>query len=336
MLQENSFISSLKCLIDLHLHIDGSVSVRSARELAKIENVILPESDEELKNMLTVSDDCKDLNEYLEKFSLPGMLMQSEESIEKCVYNLCCELREKGYIYAELRFAPQKHCEKGMSQEQAVISAIRGIRLSGFEAQLILCCMRDGADNSAENISTVFLTEKYLGKGVCACDLAGAEALFPNERYKYIFEKARELSVPFTIHSGEALGADSVKKAVEYGAARIGHGVRSIEDPETVKLLSEKNIPLEICPTSNINTCVFKNISEIPVSKLIKQGVTVTINSDNMSVSATDVRKELLKISEAFSFGMDDIKMLLVNSANSSFADDALKKRLVEKINSEF
>ncbi len=329
-------INNLKCFTDLHIHIDGSVSVKSARELAVIENITLPEEDEQLKNMLMVSDDCHDLNEYLEKFTLPVSLMQSKESLKKCAYNLCTELRENGLMYAELRFAPQKHCEKGLSQEEVVQAVLEGIKSSGFSAGLILCCMRDGSDNKKENLETIRLTGKNLGNGVCACDLAGAEALFPNEQYDYVFRTLNELKIPFTVHSGEALGADSVRYAVENGAFRIGHGVRSAEDEEVVDLLIKKDIPLEICPTSNINTCVFEKISDMPVAELLGKGVIVTLNTDNTSVSSTDIKREYIKVSEAFDFDLGKIKKIIQNSVRSSFADDEMKRKMFEIIDREF
>lgn len=326
-------IADKRCFIDLHLHLDGSISVKSARELAEIENVELPDGDRDLQTMLMVSDDCKDLNEYLEKFRLPCSLLQSPKSIELATYNLCEELDELGLIYAEIRFAPQKFCEKGLSQEQTVQAAIAGLQRSRFKAQLILCCMRDAQDNSKENLETVAIAGKYRSQGVCACDLAGAEALFANEKYAYVFDAAKELGVRFTIHSGEASGAESVKTAIEFGASRIGHGVRAVEDDRAVALLVEKKIPIEVCPTSNINTNVFKDISDMPIMDLLHKGVRVTINSDNMSVSNTNVVQEMEKVVQAFSLGNQEIRQLLIHSANAAFLSDAEKTELIGRIN---
>lgn len=331
-----TFIDSLNCLTDLHLHLDGSVSVASARRLAEIENVSLPDDDDELKDLLMVSEDCADLNEYLERFSLPVSLMQSEESLKTAAEDLCNTLSDKGLMYAEIRFAPQKHCEKGLTQKEVVKAVLEGIKASGFDAGLILCCMRDGADNRAENLETVRLSSEFKNNGVCACDLAGAEALFPNENYIYVFEEAKRLGVRLTVHSGEALGADSVRIALENGADRIGHGVRSEEEEAVVGLLREMDIPLEICPTSNINTCVVKSISELPVKKFMEQGIRVTVNTDNMSVSSTDIKNELKKTVKAFGFGVPELKTLLVNSVTASFADDTLKEKCLKKIEDEF
>ena len=331
-----TFIDSLNCLADLHLHLDGSVSVASARRLAAIENVSLPDDDSVLKSMLMVPEDCSDLNEYLERFSLPVSLMQHRESLKAAAEDLCLTLAEKGLMYAEIRFAPQKHCEKGLTQEEVVKAVLDGIAASGFRAGLILCCMRDGSDNYAENLETVRLSYEFQNRGVYACDLAGAEALFPNENYIYVFKEAKRLGVKLTVHSGEALGADSVRTALENGADRIGHGVRSAEDENVVRLLQEKDIPLEICPTSNINTCVVQNVSELPVRKFMEQGIRVTINTDNMSVSSTDLKNELKKTAKAFGFGVTELKKLIVNAVTASFASDTLKAEFLKKIDDDF
>ncbi|MDD5790017.1 MAG: adenosine deaminase [Spirochaetia bacterium] len=336
MSEKQNFIFNQKCAVDLHLHLDGSISVKSARELAKIEGVVLPESDLELEKMLSVDEGCRDLNEYLTKFSLPGSLMQKKKSLERCAYNLCRELLDDGFIYAEIRFAPQKHLQKGLTQKQAVESVLRGVKKSGLKANVILCAMREGFDNSKENLETVRLVKEFSGRGVCALDLAGAEALFPNENYRYVFERARALGVAFTIHSGEALGADSVETAVEFGAVRIGHGVRSAESEKTMQRLCQKRIPLEICPTSNLNTSVFENYAEIPLKKLLSAGVIVTVNSDNIAVSRTDARKEMQHLIDEQNLTASEVKMLVLNSVEAAFLPEEEKQELRKTIEAEF
>ena len=333
-MNKNKFVFNQKCAIDLHLHLDGSVSLKSARELSKIEGVFLPSSDEELEKLLSVGKNCRDLNEYLEKFTLPVSLLQSEKSLEKCAFNLCRELFEQGFIYAEIRFAPQLHLQKGLTQKQVVESVLKGVKESGFKANVILCAMRSGEDNSRENLETASLVKQFLNKGVCALDLAGAESLFPNEKYSYLFEKAREYNIPFTIHSGEALGAESVEKALEFGAKRIGHGVRSVESEKTLQILKDKKIPLEICPTSNLNTKMFNNYSEIPLEKLIDSGVIVTVNSDNMTVSGTNARKDMQHLIEIHNLSKEQVRGLILNSVSASFLSKEEKvelKKLVEE-----
>ena len=318
-------------LIDLHLHLDGSLSVKSVKELAALQNIEIPENEEELLKLLRINDDCKDLTEYLEKFAFPGMLLQTKEAVALSVYNLQEELKEQGLIHAEIRFAPQLHTHKGLSQREVIEAAIEGLNRSDFSAGLILCCMR-GNDNHEENLETVRLAKDYLGKGVVCVDIAGAEALFPTENFGDLFALARELEIPYTIHAGEADGPKSVWKALEFGTKRLGHGIRSLEDPALIEKIVREGITLELCPTSNIHTCMFPSIEEYPLRKLMEAGVKVTINTDNMTVSNINLAKEFGKLIAAFNLTDEEIKGFARNSVNACFADEETKKVLLEKI----
>ena len=316
-------------LIDLHL--DGSLSVKSVKELAALQNIEIPEKEEELLKLLRVNDDCKDLTEYLEKFAFPGKLLQTKEGLALSVYNLQEELKEQGLIHAEIRFAPQLHTLEGLSQREVIEAAIDGLDRSDFSAELILCCMR-GNDNHEANLETVKLAKDYLGKGVCAVDIAGAEALFPTENFGDLFALARELEIPYTIHAGEADGPKSVWKALEYGTKRLGHGVRSLEDPALIEKIASEGITLELCPTSNLHTCMFPCIEEYPLRKLMEAGVRVTINTDNMTVSNVTLGSEFRKLIAAFDLTDEEIKDIARNSVRASFASEETKKILLEKI----
>jgi len=318
-------------LIDLHLHLDGSLSVKTVKELAAMQNIEIPEKEEELLKLLRVNDDCKDLTEYLEKFAFPCMLLQTKEAVAVSVYNLQEELKEQGLIHAEIRFAPQLHTDKGLSQREVIEAAIDGLGRSDFSAQLILCCMR-GNNNREQNLETVKLAKDYLGKGVCAVDIAGAEALFPTKNFEELFTLAKELEIPYTIHAGEADGPESVYKALEFGTKRLGHGVRSLEDPALVEKIVKENITLEVCPTSNLHTCMFPCMEEYPLRRLMEAGVRVTVNTDNMTVSNISLAKEYGKLMAAFNLTDEEIKGFAKNAVYASFADEKTKAELLEKI----
>ena len=318
-------------LIDLHLHLDGSLSLESVRDLAGMQNIPVEPDDEKLLRMLQVGPDCKDLNEYLEKFAFPGSLLQKPEAITRAVENLRKELKDQGLLYAEIRFAPQLHLLKGLTQRQVVEAAVEGLKADGVKAELILCCMR-GDRNHEENMETVRLTAEFLGKGVCATDLAGAEALFPNPGFEDLFGLARELKVPFTIHSGEALGPESVYQALAFGAKRLGHGVRSVEDPNLLKRLAEEQVTLELCPTSNLNTNIFASIEDYPLLALMDAGVRVTLNTDNIMVSGVTLQSEWEKVIRTFGLSGDQILTLQKNAAEASFAAPEVKQWLLEQV----
>lgn len=334
-LQQTLKAAQLTDLIDLHLHLDGSISVRSARELAQLQNIPLHYTDSELKHQLSVGDDCRSLNEYLEKFAFPNKLLQSKAGVSRAVYNLMRELEAKKLAYAEIRFAPQKSCDQGMTQEEAVLAAIEGLKKAPMPGGLILCCMR-GDNNKADNLETVRLAAKYLGKGVCAIDLAGAEALFPTKNFGDIFAEAQAKGLPITIHAGEADGPDSVNVALDLGARRIGHGIRSLEDKQTVKRLIDNNVTLEICPTSNLNTAMFPDIKHYPLKKLQKSKIKFTINTDNMSVSNTSLQREYQQLINTFGLNKKDIGGLLVNSVAASFAEPSVKAMLDSRIRTRY
>lgn len=316
-------------MIELHMHLDGSLSIDNCKKLAKLQNINITE--EEIRNKMVVSKGCHDLNEFLTKFELPISLLQTSEAIKTAVMNLQEELLEQGIIYVEIRFAPGLHTRNELSQEDVIKAAIEGINSSKLRSNLILCCMR-GNNNHDENMETVRLAKKYLGNGVCALDLAGAEGLYPTKDYEDIFKYANELGVPFTIHAGEADGPSSVYDAIRFGAKRIGHGVRSIEDPNLVQLIKDKGITLEICPTSNICTSVYEKISDIPITRFIDNGVNITINTDDPSICNTTLKNELNLVSEIFNLSDKDIKRLQLNAINASFASDEIKNEIKELI----
>lgn len=326
----------LHCLIELHLHLDGSLSLKSTRALAACKGMSLPQEDDALREMMQAPKDCGNLLNYLAKFDLPTALLDQEDTVCLAVANLCQELHEQGVIYAEIRFAPQKCCSSGMTQEEAVKAAIQGLQKSGFNGQLILCCMRSEEDNTKENLETIRLAKEYLHQGVCAVDLAGAESLFPNERYQDIFAYAKHLGVPYTIHSGEASGPESIAKALDLGAQRIGHGIRAYEDEEIMQRLIDQQVPLELCPTSNINTGIFAAIADEPIGTYLDRGLLITINSDNTTVSNTNIRNELCNVRQAFHLKDAQMKQLLLNSAQAAFLDQSAKQELMQIIEHDF
>ena len=322
-------------LIDLHLHLDGSLSLSSVRELAAMQNIPIEENDAQLLQKLQVSPTCRDLNEYLEKFDFPCSLLQTEAAITRSVQNLCAELADQGLLYAEIRYAPQFHLLKGLNQTQVVEAAIAGLDQEKFRANLILCCMR-GSDNHEANLETVRVASRYVGKGVCAVDLAGAEALFPTEDFEDLFALAKELGVPYTIHAGEACGPESVYTALRFETKRLGHGVRSVEDAALVARLAAEGVALELCPTSNLNTSIFERIEDYPIRRLMAAGVKVTVNTDNMMVSGVTLASEMELVTEAFGLTREERMGLSMNAARASFAPEEVKQILYRQIEARY
>ena len=323
--------------IDLHCHLDGSITLDIARKLAELQNIELPADDAELESKLSVPESCESLNEFLECFALPCSLMQTKEGITESVRLVQEKNKEQGVAYLELRFAPQKHCDNGLTQRDAIEAALAGLKMCDLHTNLILCLMR-GNDNTKENMETVELAKEYLVKdgGVVAIDLAGAEALFHTSEFAAPFAKAKEYGIPFTIHAGEADGASSVKDALDYGAARIGHGVRTKEDSALLEYVIKNRVPLEMCPNSNRQTKSVDDMTKYPIREYLAKGVKVTINTDDPAICRTTIAKEFAYIEKKFGITATDKKTMLLNAAEAAFTDDVTKAELKAQIESAF
>ena len=319
----------VKKYIDLHLHLDGAITPDIARKLAELQGIELTKDAAELEKRLTVPEGCTSLTEFLECFDLPLSLLQTKEGISEAVYLVSENIKTQGVIYAEIRFAPQKCTDRGLTQEEAVQAALEGLKRTGLKANLILCLMR-GLGNDAENLETLEIARKYLVEdgGVVAVDLAGAEALFRTENYREVFKKAAEMEIPFTIHAGEADGAGSVALAMEYGAVRIGHGVRAFEDPEVLEKIKKNGIFLEMCPTSNAQTQAVSDMSEYPFMAYLDSGIKVTLNTDDMAIEGTTLAKEFRYMEEKIGLTAGQEKRLLSNAVDAAFTTGEVKKEL--------
>ena len=321
----------MKHLIELHLHLDGSLRAETVWELAKEQGVELAEkSVEEVRAKMEVPEDCKTLEEYLERFALPTMVLQTEAAMERVAFEMVETLASEGVTYAEVRFAPQLHVQKGLTQAEVVEATIRGTKRGmeqypGIRVGLILCCMR-GDTNADLNMETVEAAKEYLGDVVCAVDIAGAEALYPTKMFESLFAKVREYDLPMTIHAGEADGPESIKTALSFGTKRIGHGVAAIHDPELMKRLAEEKITLEICITSNYHTKEVETIADHPFRKLFEAGIRVTLNSDNMTCSRVDIHSELDILRTVFHFTEAEIDQIMEYAYEARFLRDYIRE----------
>lgn len=325
----------MKKLIDLHLHLDGSVPYQTVRELLAKEGRSLPEAD--LRKRLSVSPDCRNLEEYLDKFDFPLSLMQTAENLRLIVRELLAELRGQGLVYAEIRFAPQKHTET-LTQAEAVQAVLdgrddfyawqKGQEGDDLHANFLLCLMRLVEQNEA-NWETVKVAKDFLDQGVAGLDLAGPENKeVANRKYEPFFQQAKEWGIPYTIHAGEAMGPESMREAFALGTKRIGHGIRCQEDPSLVRELAADGITLECCASSNLNTKVFDQIAEYPLRSMLGQKLRVTLNTDNMTVSATNLPREY-QLMEEQGLTKSEEKQLYLNSVRAAFASQKEKDRLL-------
>lgn len=281
---------------ELHLHLDGSMRPSTVLELYQEQNLIPPSNDVlTMKKMLTANPDAKDLAEVLQVFSIPLKVLQKEYALTRAAKELVIDLKKAGNDYAEVRFAPQLSTREGLTQKQVLQAVIKGVKEgekeAGISVGLLLCLMRGGSKE--ENRETVLLAHEFLGEVVKGLDLAGDENNYPCRLYEDEFALARSFSIPFTIHAGESKSLENVKDAIRFGARRLGHGCSIIRDRELMHIVKEEGILIECCITSNQQTKEVVDMRKHPIRDYFDYGIMVNINSDNMTVSDTDIQKEI-------------------------------------------
>ncbi|MCS4475829.1 adenosine deaminase [Clostridium botulinum] len=318
--------------IELHCHLDGSLRVDTILDIAKKDNIPLPSyNKKELINYVSIMDDCNSLDEYLNKFFIPNKVMQTKENLKRIAFELLEDVATDNVKYIEVRFAPLLHVEKGLNIEEIIESVLEGIKeaekLYDIKGNLILGCMRNMDIPSAFEV--VKKGSKFIGKGVVAIDLcAGEEPHFPG-KYIEVLKLAKECGYRITIHAGEAGVGENVLEAITLlNAERIGHGIYIKNCAEAYKLVKEKNIPLEVCPTSNLHTKAFESYETHPFMDFLKDGIKVTINTDNMTVSNTTITKELEMLNKFCGLSIEDYKILYLNAVEASFASPETKEML--------
>lgn len=319
---------------DLHLHLDGSLSIDAVKTLA--DRIGYDFKGKNVKKMLSVGENCESLPDYLKCFDLPGILLQTKEALEYAACDLVKRLAGQGLVYAEIRFAPQLHKQKGLTQGQAVEAVVKGVRAgcleTGIYAGVLLCAMVNGSD--AENAETMELAKVFFGEktvnGVIGADIAGPEGFVPMEHFEGMFKRVYQAGVPFTIHAGECGDYENVARAVAFGAKRIGHGCAAIQSEDCMRLLEREKITLEMCVVSNLQTKAVAGIKEHPLKKFFERGIRVTYNTDNMTVSDTSLEREAELIMSELGFREEELKKMNEYAIDGAFVGEEVKCRIRE------
>ena len=334
----------------LHDHLDGGLRPETIIEIAQqIGYKKLPTDDpKKLADWFEESCNSHSLVRYLETFSHTIAVMQSKEAIIRVSRECAIDLARDGVVYAEVRGAPELFTEQGLSLDQVVEATLEGYKQGMAEAasegnkirvESLLCGMRQN-NRSQEAAAAVV---KYRNKGVVGFDIAGPEDGFPPTNQLETFEYLRKENAHFTIHAGEAYGLPSIWEAIQIcGAERLGHGVRIIDDidfsgdkPKLGPLASyvrDRRIPLELCPTSNLQTGAAKTYSEHPIGMLAKLRFRVTLNTDNRLMSRTSMSNEMSECVKSFGWKFADLQRVTVNALKSSFIPFEERLEIIEKI----
>lgn len=308
--------------IELHCHLDGSLNIDFVDAMLRKQGVIYER--EELKRKLEASPDCTSLTEYLEKFDLPLLCLQTKEGLKGAAYQLVKDVSQEDVRYIEVRFAPMLSTNQGLTCKEVIASVVAGLQEAekefGVFASAIVCAMRH--HTLEQNLEMLEVAREFIGQGVCALDLAGDESAYPTHLFRQLFAQANAWKIPFTIHSGECGSVDNIREAIALGAKRLGHGIALEQSQELRQLCKEKRIGIEMCPTSNLQTKAVDCMENYPLEQFLKDGLLVSIHTDNRTVSNTMLGKEQAYFSE------DVIRQCTINAIETAFTTDTIKEKL--------
>lgn len=322
-------------MIDLHIHLDGSIRPQTLVELAREQDAYLPTYDiNKIKQYMVVDPKNRTMREYLKRYDLSLAVLQSKRPIRRVVSELVRDLDRQGVLYAEIRLTPQSHILRGLSQSQVVEAALEGLELGmeysrQIKANLILCTMR-GVDEK-DNFETIVEASRHLGHGVAGMDLTGNELACDTKVYSGQFMLLKEEGIPFTVHAGALAGPESIYQAVECGARRIGHGVRAREDKNVVRLLKERGIYMEMCPASNIQSGLVGAIEEHPIREYFDEGLKVAVCTDDMTICDTSLTKEYALLKTHLNFTDEEIRKMNEYAIDGAFLSHYRKDQLRQR-----
>lgn len=315
--------------VELHQHMDCSLSFAVVQKLSPAITY------DAYKRDFIAPAKCTDLADYITRAVKAVDLMQTEEQLRLVTLDVIQQLQKDHVIYAELRFAPLQHLQKGLTPVQVVQvvndAVEEGIRQTGVQVGVILCTLRHYS--RMQSMETVMLVEQFKGTHIVGFDIAADEAGFPVDNHISAFKYAHEKGIPCTAHAGEAKGAPSVWETLEhFRPSRIGHGVRSMEDASLMEYLKKHDIHLEVCPTSNIQTAIYDSITDHTVDKIYQSGVSMSINTDARTISDVSLNTEYKLLSAVFHWEKAHFLRCNLEAIDHAFTSEENKRVLREKL----
>lgn len=324
---------------DLHCHLDGSMRLKTILELAEQQKISLPaDTVDGLAQAIHMGQMCKNLEEYLVAFDVTLSVLQTAEALYRSAYELALDAASENVRYLEVRYSPALHLQKGLKMTTVIDSVLEGLRAAkretGIKCGVIVCGIRH--INPQTSMRLAELSVAYKNRGVIGFDLAGAEASFPAKDHKDAFQLILKNNVNCTAHAGEAFGPESISQAIHYlGAHRIGHGTRLREDGDLLNYVNDHRIPLEVCPSSNVQTGAVPSLSAHPLKFYFDYGLRVTINTDNRLITDTTVTKELWLAHKELGLELDDLTTIIVSGFKSAFLPFREKQDMLRAVNQE-
>ncbi|MEU7926220.1 adenosine deaminase [Micromonospora sp. NPDC049801] len=330
----------------LHDHLDGGLRPATIVELAAEAGHELPTTDPEaLGRWFSAAADSGSLERYLETFAHTVAVMQTGPALRRVARECALDLATDGVVYAEVRFAPEQHLERDLTLDEVVEAVLAGFAEGTAQAAEAGLTIRVGTlltamRHAARSQEIAELAVRHRDAGVVGFDIAGAEAGFPPTRHLDAFEYLQRENFHFTIHAGEAFGLPSIWQAIQWcGADRLGHGVRIVDDiaPDgtlgrLAAYVRDKRIPLELCPSSNVQTGAVASIAEHPIGLLRDLRFRATVNTDNRLMSGTSMSREMSLLVETFGYGWRELQWFTINAMKSAFIPFDERLRIIDEV----
>ena len=322
-------------MIDLHVHLAGSLKAETIIEYAKERNVPLPTYNaSELEHYLEAPDRCNEKADFYELCEMTDWVLQERRAIRRAMIELVKELDSQGVLYAEIRFSPSECTLGGLRQDDAVAAAIEGLERgmqesNRIKANLVLCVIEKM--NEHEAFETVVAAKKYLRRGVCGLDLLLNESLYETETFDWLFDLIKEEHIPFTVHCGQ-YNTDSMKKAIRYGAQRISQGLQIHMDEELLNEIRDRRVIVECCPASNLKLGTVESYGSHPIRKLFDMGVPVCVCTDRLRVSGINLVKEYKNLARYLNFTPKELYKMNINAIQGAFLNQMEKDNLLFKL----
>lgn len=316
--------------VDLHCHLDGSVSLATLEKFAEKEG-----QDPSQVIQAVAPEKCEDLAEYLKSFDFILSLLQTKENLTEAAYDVVRQAAEDGVCYIEIRFAPLLHQQKGLTVPEIISSVCEGIEKGmttyQVESNVLICGMRH---HSQKDNQQLFQEVSQLNQArIVGFDFAGDEKQVSNQEIAESIQFANQTGYQLTIHSGECGCYHNVLEGIRLGATRIGHGVAIRQDKAAMAFCRETKTLLEMCPTSNLQTNAISSWEEYPLRLFMEEGILCCINTDNRTVSNTNLTQEYQLLATHCQLTYEEMKQLNINGINGSFAVDSVKEKVLDKIN---
>ncbi len=324
--------------VELHCHLDGSLRPETMLDLAREAGITLPRQDPDALRNYMCADNVGGLADYLHRFDTTISILQTSAALERVAYELIEDASRDGLRYIEVRNAPHLNIRGGLSVDEVIAATMRGLsrgeRDFGTIARFITCSLRHW--DPRRSLEAAEAAVRHKSSGVVGFDLAGAEAEFAAADHAAAFDYARKHFLRVTCHAGEAAGPESVKQALfDCNASRIGHGVRSAEDPDLLDYIRDAGIPLEMCPTSNEQTHAVPSYAQHPLKRYLESGIVTTINTDNRLISGVTLTDEYARVVNELGLTVSELCRCVLNACEASFLPYAERMQLVTSIGAE-